>query len=79
MLKRSSQPLKALVNRDSGNVTIYLPDQTALVLVIDKVKSVVGPRFLDLLDIILQGHLCAEYEEVATSMNPCIPLLEPVR
>ena len=71
MLKRSSQPLKALVNRDSGNVTIYLPDQTALVLVIDKVKSVVGPRFLDLLDIILQGHLCAEYERAVVAIDEC--------
>ena len=71
MLKRSSQPLKALVNRDSGNVTIYLPDQTALVLVIDKVKSVVGPRFLDLLDIVLQSHLCAEYERTVVAFDEC--------
>ena len=59
------------MSRDSGDGTIYLPNQTTLVLVVDKVKSVVGPRFLDLLDIVLQSHLCAEYERTVVAFDEC--------
>ncbi len=34
-----------------------VPDQATLVLVVNKIQSVVGPGFLDLLDVFLESHL----------------------
>ena len=54
LLKRSSQPLKKYQESVSeGDATADVPDQATFVLIVDKIESVVGPGFLDLLDVLL--------------------------
>jgi hypothetical protein len=54
LLKRSSQPLrKHQESVPEGDVTVYVPDQTTLVLIVNKIESVARPGFLDMFDVLL--------------------------
>jgi hypothetical protein len=54
LLKRSSQPLRNYQETAcEGDATVYIPDQTTLVLIVYKIESIACPGFLDLLNVLL--------------------------
>jgi len=54
LLKRSSQPLrKHQESASEGDATVYIPDQTTLVLIVYKIESIACPGFLDLFNVLL--------------------------
>ena len=58
LLNRSSHPLpKAISNAITDDCRVDIPDQTAFVLVVDKVESIARPGLLDLPDVLLESHL----------------------